>query len=151
MMAQTKESIGKSTSERLQEALTALTPNQLRFVVALLDCKSKKEAAEAVGLEPNTVYGWNGNIDQAYELFRLYRTEAALEIGKNALVKAMMVKVKALDSDDEGIRQRAATEIIEWQTGKAVQKQQISGDDGGPITIRVVYDEPDSTSAEAAS
>jgi hypothetical protein len=46
------------TQERIDQLLAKLTNPQLRFVVAMQDCKDKKEAAAAVGIKPNTIYKW---------------------------------------------------------------------------------------------
>jgi len=51
-----------------------------------------------------------------------------------------MVKVKGLDSVDEALRQRVASEIIEWEMGKATQRQEVSGRDGGPLKVQYIND-----------
>ena len=66
------------------------------------------------------------------------KVEMARAIARKYLTKAMMVKVKALDSDDEGTRQRAATELIEWQLGKAAQTN--LNENSGEVVVRVVRD-----------
>lgn len=137
-MTEIKGTPEKSISERLSEVLAQLTPNQLRFVVAMKECSTKKEAAKAIDLEPNTVYGWPKIVDDAVRLVALSEEEAARAIRKRSLVKAIMVKVSGLDSDDEGTRQKTATEIIEWELGKA--SQPVTGKDGGPVehTVKTV-------------
>lgn len=126
-----QENPQKSISEQLAEVMASLSVDQLRYVAAMQQCASKKEAAEIIGIEPNTVYKWPAVVEDAVRLTALDREGAAREIAKKNLVKAMMVKTKALDSDDEVLRQKVATEIIEWNLGKALQP--IGGKDGGPI------------------
>jgi len=111
----------KSISERLSEVLPQLTKDQLRFVVALQEYPTKKEAAEAIGLKPDTAYRWNGIVEEAAGLMALESVESARIMNRKAVPKAMAVKIAALDSDNEVIRQKAATELIEWMTGKASQ------------------------------
>jgi len=62
---------------------------------------------------------------------------AALELRRRNLAKAMAVKVKGLDEKDSRLRQSVSTEIIEWEMGKATQKQEISGKDGEAIPLQI--------------
>jgi hypothetical protein len=48
----------------------------------------------------------------------------ALELRRRALAEAMAVKTSGLRSEDEAVRQRTATEIIEWEMGRAAQKNE---------------------------
>jgi hypothetical protein len=132
-------SIEKSTSERLLEILPQLSKDQLRFAIACQDYPTKKEAAESIGMKPNTTYGWPDIVDEASRLLAVESTSAALAIRRRNLVKAMAVKANGLDSDDEKIRQNAATELIEWELGKAVQKNEMTGKGGGAVVLTVVY------------
>jgi len=122
-----QETVKKSTSERISELLQCLSKDQLRFVVALQDHPSKKDAAESIGLEPNTVYKWNGIVNELSKLMALEKTETARQIRLRNLNKAMMVKVAGLDSEDERIRQNVSTEIIEGELGKATNKTELTG------------------------
>lgn len=135
-----QENIEKSTSDRLAEIIPQLSKDQLRFVVACLEYPTKKEAAEAIDIKPNTTYGWPDIVDEAARLMAIESTTAALAIRKVNLIKAMAVKVSALNSDDEKIRQSAATELIEWELGKAISKTEITGKEGGAIETKVIDD-----------
>lgn len=107
---------------KLQTILAQLTKDQLRFVVALQEHKSKDAAAKALKFKPDTVYHWDVElIEEASRLMALDTAEYALELRRQALAKAMMVKTAGLDSRNEQVRQKAATEIIEWGLGKAAQ------------------------------
>ena len=131
----------KSTSEQLKEILSRLSVEQLRFVAIMQQCATKTEAATLLKIEPNTIYKWPSVVNDAIRLAALDREETAREIGRKFLVKAMMVKVKALDSDDEILRQRVATEIIEWNIGKAMQKTDVTNSDGSlapPNAVRII-------------
>lgn len=134
----TDQSPQKSTSERLAELLPKLSRDQLRFVVAYLEYPTKREAAEAIGLEPNTVYKWNGIVQEAADLMALEAVEAAAAIRRRTLIKAIMVKTAGLDSADEATRQRVATEIIEWEMGKAANKTELTGAGGGPMRVEQI-------------
>lgn len=131
----------KSTSDTFQELWQRLDHNQQRFAVAMLTSATKKEAAESIGLQPNTIYKWNGDIDTAVEFMRNHATIAALGIVQANATKAAMVKAAGLDSADEKIRQDVATEILDRNLGKPKQRQEVTGADGGPVRIEapVVY------------
>ena len=123
-----------------------LSDNQMRFVTAMVDNPSfsKKEAAEHIGLNPDTVYRWGSIINDAIEQARVDAHKSALEMQKNALIKAMAVKIALLGSEDESIRSRVATELIEWQLGRATNRTEHTGADGGAMTFNLVF--PDDNS-----
>ena len=125
-MDQTPENI----KERIREISAQLSPLQLRFVAAMESCLSKKDAAKVVGIQPQTAYQWPQRkmIDELIELIALDVVESAKQIRKRNLVKAMAIKSAALDSDDEKIAQAAATEIIEWELGKAKQAMDLTSE-----------------------
>lgn len=113
--------MAEGKNRKIQEILAQLTKDQLRVVVALQEHKSKEAAAKAVGIPVKTVYNWGDVIDEAARLVALDAVNATLEIRRGNLAKAMMVKAAGLDSKNEVVRQRTATEIIEWENGKAEQ------------------------------
>ena len=106
---------------RLAEVIKQLTSTQLRFVIARNDSKSDKEAAEIIGISPSTVKNWDNKaiVDEAIMLMLLDGVITARELRRRNLAKAMAVKVAGLDSVDEKLRQSVATEIVEWEMGKA--------------------------------
>jgi hypothetical protein len=145
-MTEQQQNPQKSISERIDEILGKLSKDQVRFVVALQEYPTKKEAAHAIGLQADTVYRWNGEIEEVARLMAHERLEAAKVLRKNALIKAIMVKIAGLDSGDEALRQKVATEIIEWELGKALQKQELAGPDGDRLIIQYVNDWRDHSS-----
>jgi len=106
----------------IQEILGSLSRDQLRFVAEYPNHPSKKSCAEYLRIHVKTVYNWGDVIDDAIEAIERDATESALIIRKNSLVRAMQIKVAGLDVKDAAQRQKVATEIIEWEIGKAQQK-----------------------------
>lgn len=107
-----------------------MTPDQIRFVVARQEYPTDKKAAEQMDIKPNTVSYWKAKdvpLDEAVRLMALDGLTTALHVRKRNLAKAMMVKVGGLDSESEAARQKAATEIIEWEMGKAMQPTKVDG------------------------
>jgi len=88
-------------------------------------------------MSPTTVYKWPEIVNEAIALMALDASSAALAMRRRSLTKAMAVKVAGLDSDDDVLRQRVATEIIEWEQGKAQQKTDITSG-GEVITFKVI-------------
>lgn len=138
----------KSISDELSEVLKHLSVDQVRYVIARMDYPTKGEAAQAIGLKPDTVYRWNGEVELAVELMAMDALESAKSVRRRNLLKAMAVKVKGLDSSDESVRQKTATELIEWELGKALQKSDLTTNGEKlqiPQVIEIIktYDKPD--------
>lgn len=127
----------KSISEQLSDILPKLSKDQLRYIVALQEFPTKKEAAESIDIQPDTVYRWPATVDLAAKLIAMDITESARVMRKKSVAKAMAVKLAGLDSEDESIRQKSATEIIEWELGKAMQGLDLtSGGEKIIVTIK---------------
>jgi len=114
--------------------------DQIRFVVARQEHPTDKETAEAISISPDTVKYWKRNgapIDETCTLMALDGLIVASDLRRRNLAKAMMVKVSGLDlEDDERLRQSVASEIIEWELGKAKQGLEHSGE----VTVTHVQD-----------
>jgi len=140
-MSESKTNQEKSSFDELEQVLAELTVDQIRFVVARQEFSTDKEAAGEIGIKPDTVYQWKYKgcpIDEALRLMALDGVIVAKHLRRRNLAKAMAVKVAGLNSDEERTRQSVATEIIEWEIGKAKQPTEISGRDGGPIETKDV-------------
>ena len=124
------ENQAEQSSEQLQQALERLTTDQLRFIVARQEYATDKEAAEAIKIKPNTVSQWKHKgapIDEAVRLMAADGLVTAQVIRRKSLAKAMAVKAAGLDEERPDIRQRVATEFIEWEMGKAAQPIKVEG------------------------
>ncbi len=104
----------------------------------MLECKTKKEAARLIDIKPDTVYHWNGLVDEALVLARVDIQSASVGILEAASSKAAAVKTAGLDSDNERIRQDSASEILDRNLGKPTQRQEITGKDGDAIPIKYI-------------
>ena len=123
----------KSISEQLSDVLEKLSLDQIRYVVARQEFSTDKEAAESIDLKPDTIYRWPSEVKDAVRLMAFDGLATAQHIRRKALAKAMLIKVKGLDSGDDVLRQRVATEIIEWEMGRAAQTNVVTGANGGPV------------------
>jgi hypothetical protein len=144
-MSETDQRIPEnSISEQLEAVLCQLSTDQIRFIVARLEAATDKEAAQSIRIKPDTVYHWKSRegapIEDALHLMAQDGLVVAQHVRRRNLAKAMLVKVGGLDSDDERLRQTVATEIVEWEMGKAQQSTKLEGaGDNGELVIRVVY------------
>ena len=121
MSSEIQEITENDRIEQLATILEQLTTDQVRFIVARQDCSTDKQAADEIGISVETVYHWAPIVKEAVRLMALDGLIVAQHIRRRALAKAMLVKAGGLDSIREGIQQRVATEIIEWEMGKAAQ------------------------------
>jgi len=121
-----QKNLEKSTFEEIWKQLNR---NQRRFVIAMQEYPTKAEAAQAIEVKPNTVYGWPDIVNDAIQLLSESIADAACEIIAQATAKAAMVKVVGLDSNDERIRQGVASEILDRRLGTAVQKAEVGLDE----------------------
>lgn len=129
----------RATKERLDAVLAQLTSDQIRFVIARSDTESDAAACRELSISRSTVSHWpqdvRDNIATAVSLMAQDGLVTALHIRRRNLAKAMAVKIKGLESDDERVRQNVATELIEWELGRATQRNEHTGADGGAIEI----------------
>ena len=126
----------------LEKILGRLTKDQLRFVVALQEYPTKDAAAKAIRVKPSTTYEWPDIVDEAARLLALDAVESARLLRRRNLIKAMGVKAAGLNSKDERVRQNSATEIIEWELGKAGTKLDVTTG-GEPLTFVIERDDKD--------
>lgn len=146
-----KNNSQNTENQHTEDLFSQLSDTQWRFVTAMVENPSytKKDAANHIGITPDTVYRWDKVVDRAIEQARLNIHNAALGMRKQAVLKAIAVKIALLDSDDENVRSRAATELIEWELGKATQQHDIGNADGKPFetkhTEHVVHGVEDAT------
>lgn len=140
----------KYISDTLETVLAQLSTDQIRFVVARGEYATDKEAAKAVGIRADTVYHWPEIVREAVRLMAFDGLVTALHLRRRNLAKAMLVKVGGLDSADERTQQGVATEIIEWELGRATQKAEVTGANGGPVALTVVEQIVDGVAADSA-
>ncbi len=103
-----------------------LTEKQLRAIPFLLAAPSIEEGCKRAKVSKATIYGWLKEEAFRGEL-RRQREEVvtgALEILKANVSKATETLVKLLGSEKEGIRARAAEDIIEF-TQKALEYEEL--------------------------
>ena len=103
-----------------------LTDKQLRVIPFLLEAPSIEEGCKRAKVSKATVYGWLKEEAFREELGRQREevVRGALETLKANVGKATETLVNLLESEKEGIRARAAEDIIEF-TQKAVEQEEL--------------------------
>lgn len=130
-----EKSISEITDVVFADMWSKLNHNQRRYAIAMLESPTKKEAAELVGIEPNTAYKWGDDVNRVVDFMRANIEVSAMGIILNVASKAAAVKSSGLDSDNEGIRQGVASEILDRVMGKPKQRSELTGADGGELTL----------------
>lgn len=135
---------GSGINEEVGKILEVLNPVQVRYVVAYVIERDKRKALEAVGLRGVDYGRWSERdkalVEEACRLIDLDVLGAALALRRKALLEALMVKVAGLRSRSEAVRQRVATEIIEWELGKAVARHDVSLRREGAPYVRLLQE-----------
>lgn len=129
----------KAEKSIFEEIWAKLNHNQRRFVIAMQECSTKAEAAKAVGMEPNTVYSWPNIVDEAVALLNQDIKNAAIDILASGAAKAAMIKLAGLDSSDEDMRQKVASEVLDRILGKAMSSMDVTtgGEPLPPATVTI--------------
>jgi len=126
---------------QLSEILRTLSPEQLRFVAARMYERSDRAAALECHLPPSTVYGWE-NLDEvreAVQLAQLDGVHVAQERMRRLMDKAVDVLADEMDGKSRNAKRlEAAVEVLDRVMGKAVQRNEVTGGDGGPVSLAVV-------------
>lgn len=133
------ESNEKTPEATFEQLVAQLTLDQMRFVTARQECSTDKEAAESIGISPDTVKTWKQKgypIDDVARLMVYDGIVIAKVMRRRNLAKAMAIKCAGLNSDDERIRQSVSTEIIEGELGKP--KQTVDQNTSGEVVVRLV-------------
>ena len=144
--AERVEKAAKASSEHelaaLGTLLDRLSVDQIRYVVARQLHSTDREAAESVDIPANTISKWKAKgfpIDETVLAMALDGLIVAAHVRRKNLARAMLVKVSGLESDDEKIRQTVATELIDWEMGRATQRSEITGKDGQDLTVTLEW------------
>lgn len=127
-----------------QQKRQNFTIEQWRYIAASIENPqmSKRAIADYLGLSPDTVYGWTRNdksIDEYIEQAVVNSVIAAQDALMQSLMKATLVKMSGLDSDNEEMRQKVASEILDRVLGKASQRTEITGANGGAIQSETTH------------
>jgi len=127
--------------EQLSDILRTLTPEQLKFVAARMYQRSDAAAARECDLPSSTVYGWDNkpDVDRAVQLAQLDGVHVAQERLRRLMDKAVDVLEGEMNGKSRNAKRlEAAIEVLDRVMGKATQRNEISGADGGPVSLAVV-------------
>lgn len=131
--------------DTLQTELAKLSDHRLNYVMARSKVNSDAAAYRDAGIPKASFYKWEqAERDSLNDLAMRIKRETAFQaimILQEAAEKAAQVKVDGLDARDPRIKQAAATEILDRIVGKPTQRQEVTGAEGGTITVELIGDD----------
>lgn len=123
----------------LRTELDKLTDQRLDYVIARSRVNTDSQALREAGIGRSSFYSWTLEERTALnELAQRVKREVALRavmVLQDAAEDAAQVKVSGLKSRNEHVKQSASTEILDRVIGKAVNKTEITGANGGALVI----------------
>ena len=130
---------------RLQELLSTLSIDQLRYVAARPFVQYDKEAAQQAGISPFTVSRWHNkaDVDEAVRLMVMDGVIVAGEIIRRHLPEAARVIAEQIRHRSVNVSYRASKDFLDRGVGAASQRIEHTGKDGVPLTFRIVLDDGD--------
>jgi len=115
-----------SIRREISQLMDDMTDGEIRLASAQSEGATRTDGAKAIGKSINTVKKWDlSKVDRMVTLMVQHRIETALIQRERLLSRAVAVKAKGLEDPDPKIRQRVATEIIDWNLGRAGQTKSI--------------------------
>lgn len=123
--------------DSLRTEIDTLEPLKAQWVYARAAARSDKAAYEAIGVSRSAFYKWaESERDALRALAQKLKADVQLRVMQlleGAAEDAARVKVAGLHSRNEGVKQGAASEILDRVLGKATQRQEVTGAEGGPM------------------
>lgn len=117
----------QEVSRNANEILADASPEQVKWVLARLVCRTDQEAATEIGFHPSTVSRWpnKSELDRAVSLLLREPVSAALTVLQEAAISAASVLVDALTDKD---KLRAADSILDRVGLRGPQEHRHSGE-----------------------
>ena len=135
--------MGTNGDKSFEAMLEGLTPLQLDWVARRIDSRSDREASRLLGIDKDTPGRWKADGVPLDDIIAAAKQDGVILVSRRIradLNWAYDVKRSGLHSKSEQVRQGAATEILDRGLGKATQRQEVSGPDGGTLVIEYVND-----------
>lgn len=124
--------------DQIKTLLEHLEDKKLSYVMARARTDNDTSAMREAGVSRGCFYSWpeeeRNNLNNIAQQVKRETATIALMKLQSAAVKAAEVKIAALDSRNDSIKQHAATEILDRTVGPSTQKVDITS---GGETIKV--------------
>jgi len=115
-----------------------MTLEQMRYIACRYETMSDKQAAEMAHVALDTVKRWPKEVNEVCKLLALDTVLFARAMRQKVLPRAMLKKVEGLNARSERLQQETATEIVEWEMGKA-QVTNVNKNEG---EVTLIWDMP---------
>lgn len=133
--------------DSLRQRLLSLQDNKLDYVIARSKTTSVRKACDDIGISTSTLYGWDDR-EELEVLANELKVDRYIEVEmkfRNALPDAADIIIDGMYKDKDGQRYstrfRSACEVMDRGIGKATQRQEVSGEISGEMTIKLSWDE----------
>jgi len=103
--------MGRSGKNSLPEILKRLDAAQLKFVAVRMHVQTDREAAEAVGIAPQTVYNWS-NKEEVNEAVRLAQLDT-VEVGREQLRRLISKAIDVLEDKLDAGHLSAVVQVLD--------------------------------------
>lgn len=125
-----------------------LNPNMTRFLSERLDCNSDKEAAERIGVRPQSVSQWKIDFPEFRDMYEQLSSDGvkiATEMLRQKLGKAAEVVIETLKANNgrkpDYTNRLAAAKLLMQSQGMLKERRVHEGDPDNPIEVRVTADD----------
>lgn len=119
------------------QAWESLSQTQKKFVLAMQDCSTKKEAAEQVGVAQRTTYAWPDEVDFCIDRLIDHQLDAVRTELRQLALDAVGELPDLVASDDESTKLQAVKYVLDQAIGKAKQTQQVEQKQIGSVNVTV--------------
>ncbi len=122
----------------LASIIKDFTIDQLRYVAVRPYVGFDKEAAEKIGRSVTTVSKWKNKaaIDRAAAMVAAEGVLVTSVLLQRHLPQAAQEMIEQLGNRNVAVRHKAAVDILDRAMGKATQRIEATGKDGGPIETK---------------
>lgn len=130
--------------DTLRTQIENLEPLKAQWVYARATVRTDKEAYRAIGVSHSAFYKWpEKERAELREMAGRLKADVQLRVMQmleDAAEDAAQVKVAGLKSRHDSIKQSVASEILDRVLGKAIQRQEVTGEDGGAVHLVINWD-----------
>jgi len=120
-----------------QQAWESLNRLQKQFVLAMQDARTKKEAAEEVGVAQHTTYRWPKAVDVCIDKMLDHQLDAIRAELRELALEALGELPSLVKSDDETVKLSTVKYVLDQAIGKAKQTQEVEQKQIGEINVNV--------------
>ena len=125
-------------TKELEEVWDELSATQKDFCINYQHYQNKRETAEAINVQPNTVYRWPDKVDEALHLIQDERLEIVNKQLQDLALSAVQKIPSIMESDCDHTVLAAIKFVINHAIGKATQRVDQKNEEISSIDVKIV-------------